>query len=108
LPKKLYGSWPASSTWPSEPLAYIEWFAKLKSTVEPYDEMYLITKPSISAEGHPPGAVVPLSTIHQSCHLFPDFSNGVPQGQTTDTVLDKCKRFYLSSFSSKYAYQTIW
>lgn len=108
MPKKLYGSWPVPSVWPSEGLAYIEWFTKLKSAAEDHHEMYLITKPPISAEGHPPGAVIPLSAIRQSCHLFPDFSHGVPAGQTTDTVLDKCKRFYLNSFSSKYAYQTIW
>ena len=83
-------------------------FSKLKSAAEDHHEMYLITKPPTSAEGHPPGAIIPLSAIRQSCHLFPDFSHGVPAGQTTDTVLDKCKRFYLNSFSSKYAYQTIW
>ncbi|KAG0695235.1 hypothetical protein DFH29DRAFT_763476, partial [Suillus ampliporus] len=31
LPTKLYGSWTAPSTWPSEPLAYVEWFTKLKT-----------------------------------------------------------------------------
>lgn len=108
LPTKLYGSWMAPSTWPSEPLTYIEWFAKLKTDPEPHHGMYLITNSIPLADGHPPGAIVKLSSICQSCHLIPDFSNGVLTEWSTDTVLDKCKRFYLNNFSSKYAYQTIW
>lgn len=98
----------APSTWPSEPLTYIEWFAKLKTDPEPHHGMYLITNSIPLADGHPPGAIVKLSSICQSCHLIPDFSNGVLTEWSTDTVLDKCKRFYLNNFSSKYAYQTIW
>jgi len=108
LPEKIYGSWPSPSSWPSEPLAYIEWFDKLKKTAEPYHDLYLVTKPLLLADGNPPGAIIPLSSIRQSCHLLPDFSNGVPSNWTTDTVLDNCRRFYLNSFSSKYAYQTLW
>ncbi|KAG2357636.1 hypothetical protein BDR07DRAFT_1234954, partial [Suillus spraguei] len=61
----------APSTWPSEPLAYAEWFAKLKTAPEPHHGMYLVTNSVSLADGHSPGAIIKLSSIHQSCHLIP-------------------------------------
>ena len=63
LPNKLYGSWTAPSAWPSEPLAYIEWFTKLKTDPEPHHGMYLVTDAVPLADGNLPGAIVRLSSI---------------------------------------------
>jgi hypothetical protein len=92
-------------------LAYIEWFSKLKPAAEDDHKMYLVSKLDSLADGFPPGDVVPLSSICQTCQLLPDFAKEplvALQNWSSDTVLDSCRRFYLNSFSSKYAYQTIW
>jgi len=109
LPQTIYGAWPAPSCWTKEPLAYIEWYSRLKETAEDDHEMYMVSKPSFSnTNAPPPGDIIPLSAIRQTCQLIPDFRNEIPKEWTNSNVLDLCKRFYLNSFSSKYAYQTIW
>ena len=96
------------SSWSKEPLAYVEWYAPLKSAAEDYHEMYAVKKSPPNADGSFPGKVIPLSSIRQTCQLVPNFGRTVPMDWTTDNVLDKCDSFLLNCFTSKYAYQTIW
>ena len=43
LPDMLYGTMPAPPQWPKEPLAYIEWYSKLKGQAKNDHNMYLVT-----------------------------------------------------------------
>ncbi|EGO26572.1 hypothetical protein SERLADRAFT_368127 [Serpula lacrymans var. lacrymans S7.9] len=45
--------------WPKIPLAYIEWYTKLKGSADPAHMMYAITKPALGADGTPPASIVP-------------------------------------------------
>jgi len=54
------------------------------------------------------GAIIPLSSICQSCMLFPVFPTSVPTHWTPDNVLDEASSFYINNWLSKYSYQTIW
>lgn len=98
----------------------MEWFAKLPMQADPIHMMYDVKKMPLHTDGTPPGAIVPLSTIRQSCQLIPHFPKpthaqlknstfcSIPTDWTTDTVLDKASHFVLNNWASKYAYQTLW
>ena len=108
LPSTLYGVLPAPSCWPKEALAYVVWFSRLKSAAEDDHNMYLVTKPtSIANNQLPLGDIIPLSSIRQTCQLLPDFTR---EGFDFDhsNALDRCRRFFLNSYSSKYTYQSVW
>ena len=63
---------PAPEEWAEHgPLAYVEWFAKLPACADPIHMMYEVRKMPPHADGKPPGEVVSLSTIRQSCQLIP-------------------------------------
>ena len=89
-------------------MAYIEWYAPLKPAAEDFHEMYIVKKSLYTSDGCLPGQVIPLSSISQTCQLIPQFGREVPMEWTSDNVLDKCDTFFLNSFTSKYAYQTLW
>ncbi|KAJ8582581.1 hypothetical protein M405DRAFT_867713 [Rhizopogon salebrosus TDB-379] len=89
LPDLLYGLHEAPATWPREPLAYIEWYSKLKGESEPDHNMYSVVSSKRRREGLPYADFVPLSSIRQSCQLIPAFGTGdVPQEWTGKNVLD--------------------
>ena len=86
------------------PLAYIEWYTKLRNPDRNHG-MYKIRKlPQNRVEA----VVVPLSNIRQVCMLFPDFTQGVPNEWKSKNVLDLGYHFFLNNWQSKYTYQTIY
>jgi len=106
LPHQLYGS--ILPAWSQDTMAYVEWYAPLKPAAEDFHEMYVVKKSLYTSDGCLPGQVIPLSSISQTCQLIPQFGREVPMEWTSDNVLDKCDTFFLNSFTSKYAYQTLW
>jgi hypothetical protein len=98
-----------ASNYPQEPLACIEWYAKLKGTAEDNHGMYSVKKAGLRSDGTCPTSIVPLSSIRQSCQLFPLFNaNNVDLKWTTNNVLDTCSSFLVNNWGSLYGYQTIW
>ncbi|KAH9976967.1 hypothetical protein BJV74DRAFT_879552 [Russula compacta] len=95
------------SYWPKIPLGCIEWFLRLKPAAEDYHNMYSIKKVS-----HPDGSqyisIVPLSSICQSCMLFPQFGCAVDRTWAIEDVLDTCSSFLVNNWQSLYSYKTIW
>ena len=109
LPDKLFGGIiPSPALWPKSPLAYVEWFTPLRPSAHPDHNMYAVRTSPLSSEGRRPGAIVPLSSIRQSCMLTPAFGRQVDRDWTSDNVLDLCTSFLVNNWASKYAYQTIW
>jgi len=117
LPKTLpplLGARSAPSSWPTDPLAYVEWYTQTPTTPQEKDgNMFRIksttTPPPGSNRLHPPGAIIRVSEIRQSCMLFPIFNDeNVPPDWTTSNVLDKSKSFLVNNWLSKYSYHTIW
>jgi hypothetical protein len=86
----------------------MEWYyTGLKSTSEPNHNMYSV-KRLYRSDGSPAGSVIPLTSICQSCMLFPLFSNLDLVGWKTDDVLDKSSSFLINNWCSTYSYKTIW
>ncbi|KAF8834745.1 hypothetical protein BDN67DRAFT_914326 [Paxillus ammoniavirescens] len=101
----------SESTGLREPLAYIEWYALGREPGRHHNMYTVSTPPPLSSvQGVLPGAVVPLRSIHQTCHLIPLTGPNIswPSSWSMENVLDKCSTFLLNNWSSKYAYQTLW
>lgn len=119
LPEKLYVQGQTinrPSTWPSSALAYVEWLSPLRSAGHHIHNMYGVSKvssPHTPSHGDTvmrPGVIIPLTSIRQSCMLFPSYG---PPGNVdplweSENILDTCTSFYVNNWASKYAYQTIW
>lgn len=102
------GPQPAPRAWPTGPLAYIEWYSKLDlAAEEKHGMMYKVQKPS-STTTRVPASVLPLSSIRQSCMLFPLFPQNIPEEWSPANVLDRAEKFLVNNWLSKYSYQTIW
>lgn len=85
------------------PLAYIEWYSKLKTNSEKNSGMYKLRQLDPVE-----GIIVPLVNIRQGCMLHPDFGAGVESDWKSKNILDECKTFYINNWQSKYTYQTIY
>lgn len=86
---------------PSERLAYVEWFSKFAAP----DNNHGMFKLNRSLEdGERVASIAPISTIRRSAHLFPKFGPLVPEGWSSDNVLEKCATFYLNPFTDRHTY----
>ncbi|KAF9790569.1 hypothetical protein BJ322DRAFT_1000183, partial [Thelephora terrestris] len=88
----------------TEPLAYIEWFSKF-TTPDPNHQMFKLNR-SLDG-GERVVSIDPVSTIQRSAHLFPKFGPVVPEGWTSNNVLEKCSTFYLNPFTDRHMYFTL-
>ena len=89
---------------PAERLAYIEWFSKFTAPGDGHG-MFKLNR---SLEGgERMASIVPLSAIRRSVHLFPKFGSVVPEGWSSDNVLEKCTSFYLNPFTDRHMYCTL-
>jgi hypothetical protein len=94
LPTQVYWTFDALAYWPTEPLAYVEWYSLLKPTAQKDHLMYLISKVPRRKRDLAPADFVPLSSIHQSCQLIPCFGEeGVLEEWRSEKVLEQCDRF---------------
>ena len=109
LPKVLRNFHAAPAAWPSEHLAYVEWY-KASPKAGSNHNMYMVNKPPLLPNGFQSGDIIPLKAIRQSCQLIPLTGPNIrwPRTWTTDNVLDECSLFLLNNWTSKYAYQAIW
>ena len=85
-------------------LAYIEWFSSISRAPDPNHLLYKI-KHSIK-DGIRSASIIPVTNIHQSAHLFPDFGPVVPRNWISPTVLESCGTFFVNSTSDRYMYAT--
>ena len=95
-----------------QPLAYVEWYARLASVADKTHGMYKIS-PSYDTQGRRQGSIISLSNIRQSCMLIPIFPK--PQtaeakdlNWTPDNVLDEARSFLVNNFLNLYTFQSIW
>lgn len=99
--------------WPTQPLAYVEWYTRQASTADKTHGMYKITS-SYDTQGRQQGSIISLSSIRPSCMLFPIFPKPrtpeakILENWTPDNVLDEAKSFLISNFLDLYTFQTIW
>ncbi|KAI0041099.1 hypothetical protein FA95DRAFT_1501909 [Auriscalpium vulgare] len=91
-------------------LAYIEWFTPFPLNEEPNHLMYKIGRSFRGARDSRRRVceVIPVDDIRRSVHLFPLFGATVPRTWTSSNVLEQCERFYVSSFTDRHTYITIY
>ncbi|KAJ6533473.1 hypothetical protein B0H19DRAFT_1213945 [Mycena capillaripes] len=83
-------------------LAYVEWFSAFPRWPEPNHLMYKISRLEDRV-----ASIIPVENIRRSIHLFPQFGPVVPREWTSQNVLDKATKFYVSPWSDRHAYITI-
>jgi hypothetical protein len=92
LPRELDG-FPVPKTWPTQPLAYIEWYLPLKPTAHSSTGMYHIKKFKPETSGLSRCSIISLAAIRQSCMLSPSFGEEVDEFWTSTNVLDVSHSF---------------
>lgn len=105
VPQQVLSSLPPDIQAPKH-LAYIEKFTPFPATPNGNHGMYTI-KRCLNQEGDPLAFIIPVSDLHSSVHLYPQFGPVAPCEWTSSNVLDNCDTFYASPWSSRYAYFTI-
>ncbi|THU84840.1 hypothetical protein K435DRAFT_822599 [Dendrothele bispora CBS 962.96] len=78
-------------------LAYVEWFSNFTRVPDTASGLYRVKK-QLNSDGTPSAAVVPVSAIKRSIHLFPKWGGPVPANWTCENVLDECTTFYMNPF----------
>ncbi|KAJ7121947.1 hypothetical protein C8R43DRAFT_1148665, partial [Mycena crocata] len=79
----------------SEPLLYVDWFKPLQRP-DPHLGMHRV---SLSSRNHhQKSSIIPIGDVVRSCHLIPVFGRVADRTWTSETVLDKAKRFYLNPY----------
>ncbi|KAJ7602777.1 hypothetical protein FB45DRAFT_982068 [Roridomyces roridus] len=94
---------PVGSPQPPKHLVYVEWFSKFPNSPDPNHGMYSISRPS----GGGPTSIIPVENVRRSVHLFPRFGAVAPREWTSANVLERCEKFYLSTWSDRHAYVTM-
>ena len=103
----------APKEWPTQPLAYVEWYTRQGTLADKTHGMYKVF-PAYDSQGRQQGSIIPLSNIRQSCMLIPVFPKPRTQkdqnleGWTPGNVLDKAKAFLINNFLDLYTFQTVW
>ena len=91
------------------PLAYVEHFSDPPQERHRDTLMYEVRR-LYSGSSHNrryKASIVPLSSIHCSCHLIPKFGKNVDLTWTSDNVLDMCDNFFVNDLLSLYMYQIL-
>lgn len=87
-------------------LAYVDWFTS-PGQKDDVSGMYPVMYSKLSS-GEQESSIIELSTVVRTCQLLPDFGKVVNTSWTSDTVLDRCNRFYISNWKDNLTYQTIY
>ena len=87
---------------PPQHLAYVEWFTPFEANPEPKTGLYKISR-SMQNDTRIV-SIVPVASIAQSIHLSPLPGSCMPSDWTSDTVLEKCHKFLVNSFSDRNTY----
>ena len=86
-------------------LAYIELFSPFPPQPDRHHGMYRIKR--CFDHGQRSVAIVPVTEIERSAHLFPIFGPVAPREWSASTVLEQCLTFYVNLWSDRHAYITI-
>ncbi|KZT40289.1 hypothetical protein SISSUDRAFT_1018989 [Sistotremastrum suecicum HHB10207 ss-3] len=92
LPRKF------QQVYPPIPLAYVELYEKFRTNAEINTGMW--TTKRLKRAGTVVHEVVPLGSIHMSCHLIPRFGSHTWRALTKDTALDRTTQFFLNTYAS--------
>lgn len=92
-----------------KPLAFIEWYSKFQDSPRKDSMMYAVNK--LELDGVPRQAdIIPVANIRQCCMLTPNATSKTnwENDWESSNILDKCKKFLVNNFQSKYMFGTIY
>ncbi|KAL0568043.1 hypothetical protein V5O48_013944 [Marasmius crinis-equi] len=103
------GNFSPPKSWPTYPLAYVEWFTKPTLSAHERDlhGFYSISKAYAPDKVTPQWSFVPLCNIRQTCMVVPNFKKSpLGQGWTSRNVLDQAQHFFVNKWQSVQRYKT--
>jgi hypothetical protein len=89
-------------------MAYVEWYSPLKPHADHNTGMYRVKTLKPGSSGNTHCSIIPLTSIRQSCMLFPSFGEEVDPSWTSSNVLDSSHSFLLNNWRDLYTYKTVW
>lgn len=94
---------------PPRHLAYIEWFSRFTARPDPDLKLYKVSR-SVNTRGERSAAIVPVSLIQRSVHLFPKWGRDQVafDSWTSDTILKDCNVFYVNCFKDRHTYYNVY
>lgn len=90
----------------SKHLAYVEWFSPFPRSPEPLHGLYKVSREL--SDGLRKSAIIEVSSILQSIHLFPCFSGPWRSSWNSDTILESCDTYLVNSFQNRQSYLTVY
>ncbi|KAG2339926.1 hypothetical protein BDR05DRAFT_977595 [Suillus weaverae] len=106
IPKKHHaGLFPLHISIPKH-LAYVEWFSPFTGTSERNHGMHKVSQSYENGEWLV--SVISVKDIWCSIHLIPKFGCIAPQDWTSSNVLELCRDFFVSPFTDRHTYATIY
>jgi hypothetical protein len=103
LPPSAYNRF---ETLESKHLAYVEWFSPFTHSPEPLHGLHKVSR-ALPSELRK-SAIVEVSRIHQSIHLFPCFGGSWRSNWNPDNVLESCDTYLVNSFQNRQSYLTVY
>ncbi|KAJ7239693.1 hypothetical protein C8J57DRAFT_1438986 [Mycena rebaudengoi] len=77
------------------------------ATPEPNHLMYKISRLE-DRHGARISSIIPITNIRRSVNLFPQFRRVAPRDWTSSNVLERCSTFFVSCFTDRHSYITIY
>ncbi|KAG1907987.1 uncharacterized protein F5891DRAFT_1220716, partial [Suillus fuscotomentosus] len=87
-------------------LAYVEWFSPFTGTSERNHGMHKVSRSY--ENGEQLVSIISVKDIRRSVHLIPKFGRSAPRDWTSSNVLELCRDFFVSPFTDRHAYATIY
>ena len=89
------------------PLAYVQWFTRPDSTAEDHILMFKVAR-MMGGDNRPKGSIVLLHALARFVQLIPCFGPQVAPELTQQNSMDRCKWYYINSFTDKEIYQSVY
>ncbi|KAI0351066.1 hypothetical protein OH77DRAFT_1411790, partial [Trametes cingulata] len=106
LPRKSHSRLFPNLPEPPEHLAYVEWFTAFTQP-DPAHGMYKVSRCRRARDGARLASVIEVRHIRRSCHLFPQFGPVAAREWSSSNVLDECSTFWVSPFTDRHMYMTL-